>query len=293
MVCSMTGFGLARVARKEGTIEAEARSVNGRYLDVRCSLPREWSALEPDVRARAQAAVARGQVSVTVNVSASSRVQKVIVDTALAGRVIKELQAAAGKLGLAHEGALDVLLRIPGVVRVQDDEEGTTRLQSAALNVVAAALKRLVASRRREGRALAQDMRQRLHAVERLAGQIKLHAPALVANYRERVLARLAEITQLAPTEFDEIRVLHELGIFAERVDITEELTRIQAHVRELRVALAQPGPIGRRIDFVLQELHRETTTIGNKANSLAISPLVVSIKEELEKMREQAQNIE
>ena len=289
----MTGFGLARATRREGTVEVEARSVNGRYLDVRCCLPREWSAIEPDVRALVQAAVARGQVTVTVNVAASSNARTVVIDTVLANRAVKQLQQTAARLGLEQSGSLDVLLRIPGVVTVQDDEEGGARLRAAALGGVQSALKKLVAARGREGRSLARDMRNRLAKVGRLAREIARHAPGLVEAYRERVENRLAELCELSPAEFDEVRVLHELGVFAERVDITEELTRIRAHVEELRAALGQSGAVGRRIDFILQELYRETTTIGNKAGTVEISPLVVSIKEELEKMREQAQNIE
>jgi uncharacterized protein (TIGR00255 family) len=289
----MTGFGLARATRREGAVEAEVRSVNGRFLDVRCCLPREWSSLEPEIRALVQNSIARGQVTVTLNVTSSSTAQSVSVDAALAARVVKQLQATASKLGLSHEGAPDMLLRIPGVVRVEADEAGTARLHALALRALQAALKKFIAARRREGRALAHDMRTRLAAIQKLARRIARLAPAVVAQYRERVENRIAEITELSPSEFDEVRVLHELGVFSERVDITEELTRIQAHACELRETLSKGGPIGRRTDFILQELHRETTTIGNKANNAEISQLVVSIKEELEKMREQAQNIE
>lgn len=288
---SMTGFGTARVVLPIGEALVEVKSVNGKNLDARFSLPQECFALEMELRRLLKERLGRGTVHLRLTIQNGGSAAGSASPERLAGRVA-ELRELAGRLGLGQEGNLDTLIRLCKL----EAESGVSDLeeyQEQILQGTAAALDDLVAAREREGEVLRQDLLERLGRLAELRERIVKLAPAVVEDFNRRLTARLEELSRTAGVPFDPVRILTEVGVFSERADIAEELTRLASHFALYETALREGGVAGRRLDFVNQEIFREITTLGNKAMSAEISPLVVKMKEELEKMREQAQNIE
>ncbi len=289
----MTGYGAGRARLRGGTLDVELRSVNGRLCDIRCNFARELLPLEADVRELVKTRVARGQVTVFARLTPGAAGRAAIIDEAQARRAIATLKKIAKSVGIASEGNLDTLLRLQMLAEPAEPTVAVDELRAPVMKAVRQALRQLVGTRAKEGAALARDLRQRGRSVEREANAIGKQAPEVVKRYQARIRQRLESLQAECGVEFDPVRVLTEVGIFSERVDITEEVTRLRSHLDQFKVALNQGGRIGKRIDFILQEMFREANTIGNKCGSAAIATRVVAIKEELEKMREQAQNIE
>jgi uncharacterized protein (TIGR00255 family) len=293
MIHSMTGYGTGHASMRATRVDVEVRSVNSRFLDVRCTFPKECNAFEPVARDLVQATVTRGQVSVFLAITLGAGAAQVRVNEALAKQTVQQLRRVAKQLRLDDAMTIDTLVRIPGIVAAADLGSQAPALQPTFEKALRAALKQLTQTRAKEGAALANDFTRRIATVQTAADAIRTHAPEVAQRFQERLTKRLRDAQAAAGIEFDAVRILTEMGVFNERTDITEELTRITSHLAQMNAALRQGGCIGKRLDFLLQELHRETTTIGNKANCASISRLVVQLKEELEKMREQAQNIE
>lgn len=290
---SMTGYGAGHASSRAGSADVEVRSVNSRYLDIRINLPRELAALEGEVRDRVKARVVRGQITVQVAVTPARNAEAYVLDETVLARAAAQLKRAARVADVPGEITLDTLLRIPGVLRSQEPVINAPALGSLVCTALERALARLVATRRREGAALTRDLLRRLGRVARAFERIQRAAPRAIDRVRRRVEQRVREVAKLAGVEWDPVRVAIEGGFAIDRVDITEELTRARSHIEQLRATLSGEGSAGRRIDFLLQELFREATTAANKANCAEIAKQVVMIKEELEKMREQAQNLE
>jgi uncharacterized protein (TIGR00255 family) len=293
MIYSMTGYGTGHATTRAARVDIEMRSVNSRFLDVRCTFPKECNAFEPVARDLVQAAVARGQVSVYLAVSLAGSASQLHVNAALARQTVQHLRRLAKHLRLDDTITVDTLVRIPGIIATADTGTQTSVLQPAIEKALRAALKQLLQTRAKEGAALAADLHRRIVTVHEAAAAIQHQAPDVATRFQERLTKRLRDAQAAAGIEFDAVRVLTEIGVFSERTDIAEELTRINSHLAQLHTTLGKGGAIGKRLDFLLQELHRETTTIGNKANCVGVSRHVIQLKEELEKMREQAQNIE
>jgi uncharacterized protein (TIGR00255 family) len=289
----MIGYGAGRSRSRNGTVDVEVRSVNGRFLDVRCTLPKEFSFFEPLVRDCVQEFVARGQINVYLDVAFSTSGQRLLVNEPLAAQLTSELRQVAKRLRLDPQLSLQTLALIPGVIATHDASKDARLLQPVFLKALRQALRCLVRTRAAEGLALAADIRPRIAHVRTELAAIQRLAPNVVQRYQARLRQRLAAVQRDGKLPFDSVRVLTELGIFSERVDITEEITRASCHLKHLKEALTSGGVVGKRLDFLLQELFRETSTIGNKANCADISRHCVAIKEELEKIREQVQNIE
>ena len=294
MVRSMTGFGRAEVTGESIAVTVEARSVNHRHLDVAVRLPRALAFLELDARRLVQARLERGRVDVTVQVTplTGSATQRVQVDGGLARAYLARAQALAAELGVASAPALEWLLERPGVMRLEDAEPVEPSAPWPLLErALTQALDDLVERRAAEGERLAEALRT-LHAdLGAAVDSMAIRAPASSARREQRLRERLRDL--LADSAIDETRILTEAAIWAEKSDVTEELARLRAHLAEFSLALDKGGPVGRALDFLVQELNREVNTVGSKADDLELSQSALVARSVLEKIREQVQNLE
>jgi uncharacterized protein (TIGR00255 family) len=294
MIRSMTGFGRARVAGEKLVVAVEARSINHRYLDVALKLPRGLAALEGEARRLIQRTLERGRVEVTINVAPTGDEtgQQVTLDIPLA-RAYRELgRRLAAELAMDESPSLPWLLDRPGVIRIDEatpsEEETTWVLVERALTDALAELRE---RRESEGEALAGALRD-LHAALTLElERMTARAPAATANDEARFRQRLQAMLGTHPV--DEARVLTEVAIWAEKADVSEELTRMRAHLEQLELALKTGGAVGRPLDFLIQELNREVNTVASKADDLELAQAAIAAKGLLEKVREQVQNLE
>lgn len=288
---SMTGYGRCKIEEDGREMTVEVKSVNHRFLDVSCRLARHLSFLDEAVRGGVSARIARGHVDVFVGyANQRADAKEVRVDTALA----RAYQAAYAQLGAALGKGEDIALaeyaRMPDVLTVQEREEDQEAVRALFKATLDGALSELCTMREREGENLRRDILEKADNLEALRGQIALRAPAVVTEYRDKLRQRVAA---LAEGEIDEARMVTEVAIFADRAAIDEELVRLASHIGQLRAAAEQTEPVGRKLDFLTQELGREVNTIGSKASDAEIARLVVAAKGEIEKLREQVQNVE
>lgn len=291
MITSMTGFGRGSAEGQGGTIGVEVRSVNSRFLDIQVRSPQLLQAYEQAVRERVQKAVARGKVSVHISWEEGAQGASMPqLDEAVATRYVEEAQRIAAMEGVGGEVELSAIMRLPGVFKsgsIQDDAQECEALLYEAL---AAALEEFSTMREREGTSLAVDLRQRLDGIESLLLQIDASVPEAREQIVQRLRERIAELVK--PGEFDEARLAMEVALIAERGDITEEIVRFRSHNAQFIEALEQGGEVGRRFNFLLQEMNREANTITSKAANTPIVHAALEIKEEVERLREQVQNL-
>ena len=288
----MTGFGTGRARAGEEELSVEVRAVNHKHLEVKVRLPRELTALEPAVLKAVRARCVRGAVDVAVRRSASTASGAVpTVDQAMARAWREALRAVARAVELADVPTAAQIANQPGVVRMEEPVTDLAVAEGALDRALAEALDALVAMREREGRALEADLSTRLARVATLAAEVAVLAPRTVEGYRARLHERVEELLKGAPV--DEARLVQEVALFAERTDVAEEATRLQAHLAAFRGFLGASEPAGRRMDFLVQEMHREVNTTGSKSQSTEISIRIVELKAELERIREQVQNVE
>ena len=288
----MTGYGRARATRNLRDITVEVRSVNNRYLDCTVKMPRMYAFAEDAVKARVQKAVSRGKVDVFISVDASAAdVAKVNVNTALAAQYAEALKALAAVCGGEERVTPEQLARFPDVLTVTKADEDLETVSADLCAVLDEALASYNAMRAVEGEKLAEDIGGRLSAIEGMTAQVEERSPETVREYREKLTAKMREVLQ--STTIDEQRILQEAAIYADKIAVDEETVRLRSHVSQLRGMLASDQPIGRKMDFLIQELNRESNTIGSKCSNLDIARIVVDLKGEVEKIREQVQNIE
>ena len=288
----MTGFGTGRSRAGDEEISVEVRAVNHKHLEVKVRLPRELSALEAAVLRAVRSRCTRGAVDVAVRRSASTVTGAVpTVDGAMARAWREALRAVARSTDLADAPSAAQIATQPGVVRMEEPVTDLGVAEAALERALADALDALVAMREREGRALEADLSARLARVAALAAEVAALAPRTVEAYRARLQERVEDLLKGAPV--DEARLVQEVALFAERTDVAEEATRLQAHLQAFRGFLAGSEPAGRRMDFLVQEMHREVNTTGSKSQSTEISTRIVELKAELERVREQVQNVE
>lgn len=288
MIRSMTGFGSAR--RRLGDIEIvwEMKTVNHRYLDIALRVPREWSGMEPLLRERIAAKLYRGKVDCSLKLEpVAERAAELTINTAVLtqlGKAIDEVQTVVH--GLERANVLDVL-RWEGVLssaaKVGDE------WQAAVLEALSTALDELLANRQREGASLKTMILARCDELERVVGEVGQRLPAVREHWRDRLLARIEEMA----VEVDSARLEQEILFTAQKMDVAEELDRLKMHIQEVRNTLDTNKSIGRRLDFLMQELHRETNTIASKSVDSSVTQLTVDMKVLIEQMREQVQNIE
>ena len=289
---SMTGYGRGEAARGGAKFTVEISTVNRKQAELSLYLPRELDALESRARDEINAKVSRGRIAARVQWTAKSgdRAQ-VEINRNLAKEYAKEYRKLATDLKLGGEVSLDTILRAPGVLQTSEEELDVESLWTPLRTAVRAALKELLAMRAREGANLKKDLQKRIDALQKSVKAVKRQAPKTVRRHREALLDRLNQ-TGL-DLKLDDERVLKEVALFADRIDITEELTRLESHFGQFADYAKSKGPVGRTLDFLSQEMNREVNTIGSKANDPVISRLVVAMKSELEKFREQVQNVE
>ena len=289
---SMTGFGTGKAEGNNREITIELKTVNNRYLDINLRMPRALSVLEESLRKRIQQKIARGRVEVYISYQNNSQEQvSVSVNEPVAEAYYKALTALAGKFQLDMKPDLGVLADIDDIFIVEKPEEDEELLKELLFSALDEALNAVIKMRKQEGSFLAEDLKQRSLRIENMVKQIEQRSSVVVEEYRQKLEQRLKEM--LNNTELDEARFQAEVVYFADRSNITEEIVRIRSHLDQLCQTLESGGSIGRKLDFIVQELNRETNTIGSKSSDVIIANYVVEIKSELEKIREQVQNIE
>ena len=292
MIKSMTGYGRARQTLNKRDITVEVRSVNNRYLDCTVKMPRMYTFAEDAVKQHVQQAISRGKVDVFITVDASAAdVAKVTVNTELAAQYVaafKELAKVCGK-PIAPEPR--DLARFPDVLTVTKADEDLETVSADLCAVLDEALAAYNAMRAVEGAKLAEDIGNRLTNIENFTTQVEQRSPETVAEYRAKLTARMEEVLQ--STTIDPQRILTEAAIYADKVAVDEETVRLRSHVAQLRTMLESNEPMGRKMDFLIQEVNRESNTIASKCNDVAIAQVAVGLKAEVEKMREQVQNVE
>ncbi|MBS1108655.1 MAG: hypothetical protein H6Q88_647 [Anaeromyxobacteraceae bacterium] len=291
MIRSMTGFGAGRGGAAGEVVEAEVRSVNHKFCEVKARLPREMAALETDLVRQVKDRLARGGVDVSLRRTTARGALSPRVDAELAAEYARAFEEVRARLGLSGQVSLSEVLAADGVVTLEERAVDLESARTAGSAALAAALDALLAMREREGAALSRDLESRLAVVEGIAARLAELSPRSVEDYRARLHERVAELSRgLAP---DPARLATEVALFADRTDVTEELTRLSSHVAQMRGLLASGEPAGRKMDFLVQEMHREANTVGSKSQSAEAASAVVSLKAEIERMREQVQNVE
>lgn len=288
---SMTGYGRATVEQGGRQLTIEVKSVNHRFLDLNFRMPRSFSFLEEDMRKQIGKKLARGHVDVFATYrNLREDAKQVSVDTALLNAYQRALDEIMEKTGLKDDRSLMGLARMSDVLVLTEADEDKDTLRALMKNALAVALSDMAGMRAREGKALAKDILEHASALDNLNDRITERYPDTLAEYTARLKARIEELTG---GNVDEQRMAQEVAIMADRSAISEETVRLKSHIAQLRELTADREPVGRKLDFIVQELNREVNTISSKSQDIAITQMVVSAKAEIEKMREQVQNIE
>lgn len=292
LIKSMTGYGRSVETRNGREFTVEVRSVNNRYLDCAVRLPRLVTFGEDAVKQAVKNTISRGKVDVFVSVRSEGGEQgTVTLNTALAEGYLAAMRQMAETFGLENDVKVSDLSRLPEVFTVDKPEVDEEALLADLMAVTNEALAGYDAMRTTEGAALDHDLRSRGARILELVGQVEKQSPKTVSDYRARLEAKLREV--LANTAIDESRILTEAAIFADKVAVDEETVRLRSHLNQMNAMLDAGGAVGRKLDFLLQEMNREANTIGSKCTDVAVARIVVDIKAELEKIREQVQNVE
>ena len=289
---SMTGYGRSEVRHAHLALTVEARSVNHRYLDIALRYPRIYAPLEARMKQRVSAHFTRGHIDITLVQQESADTRRTLVlDHTLAQQYYDALQRLQESLGLSSTIDLSLIASLRDVFRVEEASADVENDWDIIAQGLDAALQALQTMRRQEGEVLSHDFHLRLQAMAQQSQSIRQRVPQVVVEYQQRLEQRVKEL--FAQFELDPNRVAQEAILFAERSDITEELTRLEAHMQACARLLSSSEAVGRKIEFLVQEMHREVNTIGSKSNDTAVAHSVVELKSELERMREQIQNIE
>ena len=292
MVKSMTGYGRAVETVNGREFTVEIRSVNNRYLDCTVKLPRTLSFAEDTVKQAVKASISRGKVDVFVSQRSEGMPEVTVsLNRDVAAAYIRAMRQMAEEFQIREDISVALVSQMSDVFTVDRPQVDEEQLLADLMQVVGHALEGYDAMRSREGEALKADLTGRGSTIRSLVSQVEEGSPQTVADYRTRLYQKLQEV--LANTAIDESRILTEAAIFADKVAVDEETVRLRSHLEQMDSMLATGGPIGRKLDFLLQEMNREANTIGSKCNDLRLARVVVDIKAELEKIREQTQNIE
>ena len=292
MIKSMTGYGSASGSCDKLAITVELRSVNNRFLDCSVRIPRGYIAAEEPIKSMVQSRISRGKVDVYVTIDASAADDVVIsVNEPLAAAYHQAFARLSEEYHVPNDLTAGTLARFPDVLLVEKKEADTDAVTKAICEVLSEALDSFDAMRQTEGDKLRTDILTRANEIERLTELAAVRSPVTVEEYRKKLEQRMQEV--LSATTIDEARILTEAAIFADRVAVNEELVRLRSHLSQLRDFMDSPVPIGRKIDFLVQEFNREANTLGSKGNDLEMARIVVDLKAEIEKVREQIQNIE
>lgn len=292
MIKSMTGFGRGHQVLNGRDITVEIRSVNHRYYEFSSRLPRSLGYVEDKLKTLLQGRISRGKVEVSVminNVEAAD--EKITINHEIVKEYIDAMRSVKDEFGLVDDLSLSNILRIPDaftVVKTETDEE---QLWEDIRSTAEEALEHFISMRENEGERMKQDVLSRLAKIEEWVGVVETRSPMVVEDYRKRLYDKMCEV--LSSTNIDENRILMEAGIFSEKTAVDEETVRLRSHIAQFRGMLESGEPVGRKLDFLVQEMNRETNTIGSKVQDIEVTRIVVDQKSEIEKIREQIQNIE
>ena len=288
----MTGYGRGEAVLHGRSIVVEVRSVNNRYLDCNIKMPRAYIFAEDAMKSRIQSSISRGKVDIFVTMdSTGADAVTVKVNHSVAAGYVKSLQELKDTYHLWGLPDLSLIAHFSDVLQTEKAPENVEEVAADICSVLDQALTDYAVMREREGERLSADILSRADTIEALITQVEDRSPKTVTEYRARLETKMREVLQ--NQQLDESRILTEAAIFADKVAVDEETVRLRSHLSQLRTMLKQGGPIGRKLDFLIQEFNREANTIGSKCNDLEISRHVIDIKAEIEKIREQVQNIE
>ncbi|MBE6888819.1 MAG: YicC family protein [Ruminococcaceae bacterium] len=292
MIKSMTGFGRGHEILNGRDITVEIRAVNHRYYEFGCRIPRSLGFLEEKLKTLLNGKISRGKVEVSVlvyNVDAPD--EKISINKEVVKDYIEALRSVKDEFSLTDDLSLSHIMRIPDAFTVVKEEADEERIWEDVKFVAEQALSKFVAMREAEGERMKADILSRLDTIEGWVGIVEQRSPAIVEEYRKRLFDKMAEV--LNNTNIDESRILLEAGIFSEKTAVDEETVRLRSHIAQFRTMLDGDEAIGRKLDFLVQEMNRETNTIGSKVQDIEVTKIVVDQKSEIEKIREQIQNIE
>ena len=292
MIKSMTGYGSAKISEDDITASVELRSVNNRYLETSVRMPRAFLSLEDEVKNSVKQHISRGKVDlfVTIDSSAADSIA-VSVNGKLAEAYVNAIRQMSDKYDLPFDLTSAALGRFPDVLSVEKEETENERISRVLHDALKNALADFDEMRCREGKRLQADIASRIETIEMIVAAIEKEAPETVALYQSRLEQKLQEVLQ--SKEIDESRILTEAAVFADRIAVDEELVRLRSHIAQMKRFLEEGSPIGKKMDFLIQEFNREANTIGSKCQNSGIAHTVVELKAEIEKIREQIQNIE
>ncbi len=295
MVKSMTGFGREHVIAEGREIIVEIRSVNHRYYEFNARTPRTYGYLDEKLKSFLKSGISRGKVEVSVNIyNQEGTDAEIELNKPVALGYLNALRGSAEELGLDDDLVLSNLIRLPDVFTVVKKTEDEEVIWNQVKAVAQSALDKFVQMRITEGEKMYEDISSRLDFIEETVGKIETHQPSVAEGYRERLYEKIKETLDSADIDnIEEHRILTEVAIFADKVAIDEETVRLRSHISQFRELIKAEEPVGRKLDFLVQEVNREVNTIGSKANDLTITRMVVDLKAEIEKIREQIQNIE
>jgi uncharacterized protein (TIGR00255 family) len=289
---SMTGYGRAQKILNGRDILVEIRSVNHRYYEYSSRIPRAYGYIDEKLKAMLKTGISRGKVEVSVTISnIEGRDTEIALNMGVAEGYILALRGAAEELGLDDDLTLSNLIKLPDIFNIQKTPDNEEQIWEDVSEVAGEALERFVSMRGTEGDRLKKDVLDKADFILSMVGRVEELSPLTVENYRSKLFQRLSEV--LEGREVDEQRVLTEAAVFAEKIAVDEETVRLRSHIAQLKNMLDSEEAVGRKLDFLVQEMNREVNTIGSKAQDLNITKIVVDMKAEIEKIREQIQNIE
>lgn len=292
MIKSMTGYGRGTIEEAGRAFQVEIKSVNNRYLDINIRLPRQFNALEDNVRKYITSRLSRGKIDVYINQEKISEDDvNISVDEQVAKSYYDAFTTLKEKFSLQDDISLSLIARSNDVIVIKKKEEDLEHIWNTLSKALQAAIDMFVDMRIKEGLKLSNDMLDRCEMINGILLKIEERSPEVVKEYREKILQRISDF--LKEVEVDQGKLLNEVAFFADKCNVTEEIVRLKSHIEQFKNTLSSGESIGRKLDFIIQEMNRETNTIGSKANDLVITNLVVDIKSEIEKIREQVQNIE
>ncbi|MBO4866236.1 MAG: YicC family protein [Ruminococcus sp.] len=295
MVKSMTGFGREHIVAEGREIIVEIRSVNHRYYEFTSRTPRAYGYLDEKLKAFLKSGISRGKVEVSVSIyNQEGTDAEIELNKSVAKGYLDALRGAADELNLSDDLTLANIMKLPDIFTVVKKTEDEEVIWAQVKGVAQIALDRFVEMRETEGKKMYEDVSSRLDYIEKTVGEIEEHQPSVAQSYSERLYEKIKDTLKgTGADNIDEQRILTEVAIFADKVAIDEETVRLRSHISQFRDLIASDEPVGRKLDFLVQEVNREVNTIGSKANDLTITKKVVDLKAEIEKIREQIQNIE
>ena len=292
MLKSMTGYGRAQKILSGRDILVEIRSVNHRYYEYSSRIPRTYNYIDEKLKALLKNSISRGKVEVAVTInSIESKDTEIAINKAVAGGYVQALRSISDELGLEDDLTLSKMMKLPDIFTIQKTPDDEEQVWNDVAQVAEEAVAKFVEMRTTEGQRLKTDITEKADGILRMVMEVERLSPITVENYRSRLFRKLSEI--LESKEVDEQRILTEAAVFAEKIAVDEETVRLRSHISQLKNMLSSDEAVGRKLDFIVQEMNREVNTIGSKAQDLNITKIVVDMKAEIEKIREQIQNIE